>query len=69
MIKVGDILTFNMQPNYEYLVTQIDKIDEQDKYTNCIHLLCITGYCEWRRTICKWLLKYYTKVGTIDAIK
>lgn len=69
MIKVGDILTSNMQPNFEYLVTQIDKIDEQDEYTNYIHLLCITGYHEWTHTICKCVLKHYTKVGTIDAIK
>ena len=69
MIKVGDILIFNMQPNYEYLVTQIDKIDEQDEYTNYVHLLCITSYHEWTHTICKCVLKHYTKVGTIDAIK
>ena len=58
-----------MQPSYEYLVTQIDKIDEQDMYTNYIHLLCITSYYKWTHTICKHMLKCYTKVGTIDAIK
>lgn len=69
MIKVGDILTFNMQPNHQYLVTRIDKVNEQDRYTNCIHLLCITSYYKWTHTICRRVLKWYTKVGTIDAIK
>lgn len=69
MIKVGDILTFNMLPDCQYLVTRIDKIGEQDIFTNYIHLLCITGDHEWTHKICRWVLKNYTKVGTIDDIK